>query len=76
MRYTGFWRRAAAYTIDIVPIVLLTAVVFYLFLGFDETWQAYRADSKDVEARIEFLVERNQIRDLSFCLWLIYSARQ
>lgn len=70
----GFWRRLGAYILDVIPIVLLTAMVFYLFLGFDQTWQAYRAEARNLQARAQFLVERNQIRDSAFCVWLMYSA--
>ncbi len=74
MRHAGFWRRLGAYTLDIVPILLLTAMVFYLFLGFDQTWRAYRAETRSLEARTQFLVERSQIRDSVFLVWLLYST--
>ena len=74
MRPAGFWRRLGAYLIDIIPIALLTAVPFYLFLGFDQTWEAYREEPRDLQARVQFLSERNQIRDTAFLLWLIYST--
>ena len=51
----GCWLRIGAYLIDVVPITLLTAAVFYLFLGFDETIQ--RRSSRaydDIDARVEF----------------------
>lgn len=71
--YAGFWRRLAAYTLDVVPITLATTGVFYFFLGFDQTWNAYWS-SPGVETRAAFLDERNQIRDLSFVIWLVYST--
>ena len=74
MRHAGFWRRAAAYAIDFFPVVLLTGSAFYLFLGFNETWAAYRAEPGNLEARAKFLMERNWIRDSSFLVWLVYSA--
>ena len=72
MVYAGFWRRLLAYLLDVLPIVLLTAGFFYLFLGFDLTLQAYM-EERTVESRIRFLAQRNHIRDLSFLLWIIYS---
>lgn len=74
LRQAGFWRRVAAYTIDVVPIVLLTGAAFYLFLGFDETWSAYRAEPRSLEVRAQFLTERNWIRDSAFLVWLVYSV--
>jgi uncharacterized RDD family membrane protein YckC len=74
MSHAGFWRRLGAYAIDVVPIVVLTAMMFYLFVGFDQTWQAYRAESRNLQARTQFLAERNQIRDSAFLIWLIYST--
>lgn len=72
MRHAGFWRRLSAYLIDVVPIVSLTGLVFYLFLGFDEAWAAYRAAPGNLDVRARFLMHRNEIRDSSFLLWLIY----
>lgn len=72
MVYAGFWRRFLAYLLDVLPIVLIVAGVFYLFLGFDVTLQTYWED-RTLENRVRFLVERNRIRDLSFLLWVFYS---
>jgi len=75
LTYAGFGVRLAAYLIDVIPITLLTATVFYLFFGFDENLERYfnRAPD-DIDARIEFLSQRNQIRDLSFVAYLLYCA--
>ena len=62
-----------AYLLDVIPIVLLTAGLFYVFLGFDATVQAYLED-RTVENRARFLIERNRVRDLSFILWMLYSV--
>jgi len=74
IRHAGFWRRLAAYLVDVLPIVLLVAVVFYVYFGFDETWRAYRSQPNDPEALARFLAERNMIRNLSFLLWIVYST--
>ena len=39
MKPSGFWRRTLGYLFDIIPIVILTFLVFYFFLGFNETEQ-------------------------------------
>lgn len=72
MIHAGFWRRLAAYWIDIFPILLVTGLVFYFLLGFDDTVRAYLNGPRDAESRRAFLAARNHIRDLSFTLWLIY----
>lgn len=74
MSHAGFGQRLNAFLIDIIPIMLLTAAVFYLFLGFDRTWQVYRADPGNDQARVTFLAERNLIRDSSFLIWIVYAA--
>jgi len=74
MTRAGFWRRLGAYGIDTVPIVFLIATAFYLFLGFDQTWRAYRAEPHNLQAHALFLAERNRIRDSAFLVWLIYST--
>jgi uncharacterized RDD family membrane protein YckC len=74
MIHAGFWRRFAAYCIDAFPIFLVTGLVFYFFLGFDETVRTYLHGPRDTESRRLFLAERNHIRDLSIILWLIYGV--
>jgi uncharacterized RDD family membrane protein YckC len=74
MSPAGFWRRLAAYLLDVVPITFLVALPFYLWFGFDQTLQAYQADSGDHEARWQFLRERNRIRDVAFLVWIVYST--
>jgi uncharacterized RDD family membrane protein YckC len=74
MRHAGFRRRTSAYSIDVIPIVLITGSMFYVFLGFDQTWAAYRAEPRNLEVRAQFLVERNWIRDSAFLVWPVYSA--
>jgi uncharacterized RDD family membrane protein YckC len=71
----NFGRRLAGFLIDVVPITLLIAAVFYQFLGFDETLQRFlRRAADDFNARIEFISQRNQIRDLSFVVYILYCA--
>jgi len=73
MQPAGFWRRVVAYFLDIVPITLAVGLVFYLFLGFDETLARYLArHPDDLDARRQFLIERNQIRNIAITLYLLY----
>lgn len=72
--WAGFGARLLAYLIDVLPITLAIAAFYYLFLGFDETFQRYSTARGDINARIEFLAQRNQIRDLSFLVYIIYCA--
>ncbi|WP_298868362.1 RDD family protein [uncultured Gimesia sp.] len=74
MKYAGFWIRFLAYLIDIVPISVVVVMVFYHYYDFDQTWSTYRADRQNVEARVQYMSERNLIRETSFGIWLVYCA--
>lgn len=75
MRFAGFWRRLVAYFIDMLPIVAMVGLVFYYFLGFDQTVAAYRrGGTADLEARGEFLIERNRIRNVALLVWIAYGC--
>jgi uncharacterized RDD family membrane protein YckC len=67
-REKRFW----AYLIDIIPIALIVFGVFYLFLGFDEILERYQNRGNDIQPRIDFLKQRNWIREISFFIWMIY----
>ncbi len=55
-------------------IVFLTAAAFYLFFGLGQALNGYTADPGNLEKRAMFYVQRNRVRDLSFLMWLLYSA--
>jgi uncharacterized RDD family membrane protein YckC len=74
MEFAGFWRRVGAYWIDIIPIALIMFLLFYLILGYDAVLGAYFEEPSNTDNRIAFLSQRNQIRDLTFLIWLVYSA--
>ena len=75
MRPAGFWRRFAAYLLDVLPITLVVAAIFYSFLGFDRTIARYlHGGPRDHPARAAFLRERNQIRNLSLVVYIVYAA--
>ena len=72
MNYAGFWKRFLSYIIDVIPILLVVFVVWYLFFGFDQTWHDYLDMDNSIEERAGFLKERNKIRDTTFLLWILY----
>jgi uncharacterized RDD family membrane protein YckC len=73
MGFAGFWRRFFAYWIDVLPILLAVGGVFYLFFGFDETIRRYlHRGPGDLQARFDFLLQRNRIRNLALSLYLLY----
>lgn len=65
-------KRFGAYLIDIISITLFVFVVFYLFLDFDKTLTNYLNRGSEIEPRIQFLKERNWIRETSFIIWILY----
>jgi uncharacterized RDD family membrane protein YckC len=72
MNYIGFWKRFLAYLIDIIPITLALALLAYLFLGFDDVVHRYFGNIHDLEAKAEFLFQRNLIRNGSLIVWIVY----
>jgi uncharacterized RDD family membrane protein YckC len=75
MPYAGFLRRVVAYLMDVIPVTFVVAAVFYFFFGFDEALHGYFGRRPvDPQARLEFLRQRNLIRELSLGLYLIYST--
>ena len=66
--------RFLAFLIDILPLTALVFVVFYFFLGFDETIQNYLNRGDDIKPRKIFLDDRNLIREISFLIWMLYCA--
>lgn len=75
MNYSGFWKRTGAYLIDVLPIVLLVFLFYYFFMGFDEIISTYiNRNPDEIQKRIDFLAQRNRVRDVSFLIWIIYST--
>ena len=72
--HAGFWRRLAAYIIDMCPLLLLTFVVAYFFFGFDQSLLAYLDNLTDPHARLKFLEERRVANDIALLIWLAYSV--
>ena len=64
--------RFLAYLIDIIMTVALVTSFFYFFLGFDIVLENYFSQKGDILARIEFIEQRNWIRNISFLAWIFY----
>jgi uncharacterized RDD family membrane protein YckC len=71
MTHAGFWKRAFAYFIDIIPIALIVIAIFSKYFGYSEVLQSRYKNPNDPKARVEFLIQRNMIKNLSFAIWLI-----
>lgn len=69
----SFWKRLLAYTIDLLPITLIVFIMSYFFFGFNEILQMRLSGGNDIDIRREFLAARNNIRDLSLIIWIVYS---
>jgi uncharacterized RDD family membrane protein YckC len=74
LQWAGFGARLGAYLIDVLPITFAIAIFYYFFMGFDATWERYNNSPGDMNARVSFLSQRNQIRDLSFTVYILYGA--
>lgn len=70
----SFWRRAAAYSLDQIPILAIVLGIVYFFFGLEEAFARYFEGTRDLDSRLEFIAYRNRLRDLSFFLWITYSA--
>lgn len=64
-------KRFYAYLIDIIPI---TAIVSVFIPHFWTAFNHYTEMGRIPQVRAEFLTVRNQLRLISFILWLIYST--
>ena len=75
VKRAGFWRRLCAFLIDVIPITLIIAAVFYFFFGFDATFSKYRnRQPNDLDVQIEYISQRNLIRKISLVTYLCYCA--
>lgn len=62
-------KRFYAYLIDIIPITIIVSI---LFSNFGEAASNYFSNTGNIQTRIEFLMERNKVRIISFLIWVIY----
>jgi uncharacterized RDD family membrane protein YckC len=73
MPYAPRALRLLAYFLDVIPLVLLVAAVFYFFLGFDEVLRDYLKNQHAPAVRLEFLTQRNRIRNYALVVYILYS---
>lgn len=74
MPVASFGARVGAFLIDVVPIALTIAAIYYFAFGFDAAVAGYVDNPDDLNNRVQFIAQRNQIRDLSFLAYLFYGA--
>ncbi len=72
MQYVGFWKRFLAYIIDVTPIFIAVFCIAYFLLGFDASLKNYLNGNQTLDEKIQFIAERNMIRDTTFLLWVAY----
>ncbi|WP_263081532.1 RDD family protein [Endozoicomonas sp. Mp262] len=72
MQYVGFWKRLLAYIIDVTPIFIAVFCIAYFLLGFDVSMADYLNGNQILDEKIQFIAERNMIRDTAFLLWVAY----
>lgn len=65
-------KRLGAYLIDILPVIGIVTAIFYFFLDFDLILDTYFANKSSLDARIDFLRQRNYIRNLSLFCYIAY----
>ena len=72
--YAGFWRRVAAYCVDIVPIVACVAAIAYQVGEFDGVLANYFRDRRNLEARVQFFIFQKIITEASFLVYILYAS--
>lgn len=64
--------RLIAYLLDILPMVGVIGFIFYLITDLSNVFKQYLAHPGEPEFRAPFIEIRNQIRTISFLVWIIY----
>ena len=72
--YVGFWRRVAAYCVDIVPIVAVVVAIAYQMGHFDHVLANHFRDRRDFQAGVKFLIAQKIVSEASFLLYILYAA--
>ncbi len=72
MQYAGFWKRFLAYMIDMTPIFIAVFCTAYFLLGFDVSLANHINGNQTLDEKIQFVIERNMIRDSALLLWVAY----
>ena len=72
--YAGFWRRVAAYCIDIVPIVAVVVAVAYQVGQFDDVLANHFRDRRNFPTGVKFLIAQKIVSEASFLLYILYAS--
>jgi len=72
--YAGFWRRVAAYCVDIVPIVAMVVAVAHQTGEFDGVLADHFQDRRNVPAGVRFLMAQKIVSEASFLVYILYAS--
>lgn len=72
--YAGFWRRVAAYCIDIIPIVVAVVAVAHQVGQFDDVLANHLRDRRNFPAGVKFLIAQKIVSEASFLLYILYAS--
>lgn len=72
--YAGFWRRVAAYCVDIVPIVAVVVAIAYQVGEFDAVLANHFHDRSNFSGRLKFLVAQKIVCEASFLVYILYAS--
>jgi len=72
--YAGFWRRVAAYCVDIIPIVALVVTIAYQVGEFDSVLANHFHDRRNFAEGVKFLIAQKIISEASFLVYILYAS--
>ena len=72
--YAGFWRRVAAYCVDIVPIVAVVVTIAYQLGEFNIVLANHFHDRRNFAAGLKFLIAQKIISEGSFLAYIVYAS--
>jgi uncharacterized RDD family membrane protein YckC len=72
--YAGFWRRVAAYCVDMVPIVALIATIAYQVGEFDAVLANHFHERRNVAWGVKFLLAQKIVSEASFLVYILYAS--
>ena len=72
--YAGFWRRVAAYTVDIVPIVAVVVTIAYQVGEFNTVLANHFHDRRSFAEGLKFLIAQKIVSEASFLAYIVYAS--
>ena len=72
--YAGFWRRVAAYCVDIIPIVAVVVTIAHQVGEFDSVLANHFHDRRNFAEGVKFLIAQNIISEASFLVYILYAS--